>query len=186
MNNKHELNIVMKSEGLSGWSHILQKGYYKTGPANRTVREFIMAVTGYDCEFIDTTVRTIFLNYSPVDDIDQVLVKEGDKLSLGGAMPGLVGIVMGRDNPYKSFREGITCDGGEEMDSSEGDVRVFMKVFSTLVQKTGIELLNRGIELTVDEVNIVLEGVKQHIIDDGGILAFDGKQVALVSVEFVD
>ncbi|HKI82544.1 MAG TPA: hypothetical protein VKA04_12920, partial [Pseudodesulfovibrio sp.] len=80
---------------------------------------------------------------SPVDNLDETYIKDGDRMALGSAMPGLVGIVMGRDNFYKSFRSGIAVKDHTKSDA--GPARVSMKVFSTLAVESGRGLLGRGI-----------------------------------------
>ena len=110
------------------------------------MRGFLHRVVGYDDACIDGQVRTIFLNSSPMDGIDETHVRDGDRLSLGSAMPGLVGICMGRDNPYKSFRSDIACEKDEETEGGE-TVRVFVKVFSVLAVDTGADILAAGIEV---------------------------------------
>ena len=102
------LNIHMKTESISGWNFLLQKGFTLQGHAGMSVRAFLQESLGYENCLIDESVRTIFLNSSPVDDIDGAHLKEGDRVALGSAMPGLVGICMGRDNPYKDFRSDIS------------------------------------------------------------------------------
>lgn len=184
MNDVARLTVRMKSGAIGGWNLLLQKGFYKTGPAGLTVREFIMSVLGYESDYIDESVRTIFLNYSPVDDIDEARVNDGDKLSLGSAMPGLVGIVMGRDNPFKSFREGITCHDSEIGSEDVETVRVFMKIFSTLAVETGVAILACGIESTAGDVRIVLGNYKAHLLEEDGLEGLADDAVVMVSVEF--
>lgn len=186
MSDTAHLTIRMKTGALGGWNLLLQKGFYKTGPGGLTVREFVMKVLGYESEYIDKTVRTIFLNYSPVDNIDEAVVHDGDKLSLGSAMPGLVGIVMGRDNPFKSFREGITChDSGLGPDKEE-TIRVFLKVFSVLAVDTGADILACGIETTVGDVRTLIKNYKDHLIEADGLDGLGAGDIVSVSVEFVE
>ena len=141
-----ELKLEMRFGARLAFNTLLQRGFYLTGPAGLTVRGFLHRVVGYDDACIDGQVRTIFLNSSPMDGIDETHVKDGDRLSLGSAMPGLVGICMGRDNPYKSFRSDIACEKDEEAAGGE-TVRVFVKVFSVLAVDTGADILAAGIEV---------------------------------------
>lgn len=141
-----ELKLEMRSGARLAFNTLLQRGFYLTGPDGLSVREFLRRVVGYDDECIDGQVRTIFLNSSPMDGIDETHVKDGDRLSLGSAMPGLVGICMGRDNPYKSFRSDLSCDKDEEVGKG-GTVRVMVKVFSVLAVDTGADILAAGIEM---------------------------------------
>lgn len=170
MNDVNELNILMKSEAISGWNFLLQKGFSLRGRAGATVREFLRESVGYDDCLIDEKVRTIFLNSSPMDDIDTTHVKEGDRLALGSAMPGLVGICMGRDNPYKEFRSGIAARKNA-VEETARPVMVFVKVFSTLAVDTGVDLLGRGIEINAAILADFLKEKAEFIVKQDGVSA---------------
>lgn len=186
MNNVVCLKIRMNSKARTAWNFILQKGFYLTGQAGMSVRQFLVETLGFDNCLIDKEVRTIFLNSSPVDDIDGAYVKDGDRLALGSAMPGLVGICMGRDNPYKEFRSDIACQNGEGGEQSGEPVRVFMKIFSTLAVDTGADVLKRGIEINAGQLAEFLERQKAHVVDAGEADAVTNPDAdVLVVVEFI-
>ncbi|QGY40973.1 hypothetical protein GM415_12830 [Pseudodesulfovibrio cashew] len=185
MNNLKRLAIRMDEASRSNWNFILQKGFFVHGQEGMTVREFLFSRFGYDSDFIDNSVRTIFLNRSPVDGIDKVYVKDGDRLALGGAMPGLVGIVMGRDNPFKSFRKDIASKDGTADEAKGVSIRVFAKVFSTLAVESGEEILSRGIEIPGAYLQSVLEDHAAVYQDGGGAVEMPGdKEMVMVTVEF--
>lgn len=169
MNKVTCLNIRMAPEARPAWNFILQKGFFLRAQSGMTVRQFLAEVLGYENSFIDETVRTIFLNNSPVDDISSVHIKDEDKVSIGAAMPGLVGIVMGRDNPYKEFRSGIACNSNDGDLQPENEIRIFTKVFSVLVTKTGADILARGIEVGCDELREIVETNRDHLIAAEGL-----------------
>ncbi|XXJ20022.1 hypothetical protein ACR42D_10840 [Desulfovibrio caledoniensis] len=137
------MEITMVAEAAWSWNYVLQKGFFLDGVSGTSVRRFLHEALGFDDDFIESTVRTIFLNNSPVDDLDDTFIKDGDRMALGSAMPGLVGIVMGRDNFYKSFRSGIAVK--DHSRSEAAPARLSMKVFSTLAVESGRGLLARGI-----------------------------------------
>lgn len=186
MKNIDCLSLQMKSESRSAWNYILQKGFWIVGPACSSVRDFIKKTLGYDDDILDKQVRTIFLNNSPVDSIDGVYVEEGAKLALGGAMPGLVGIVMGRDNPYKEFRSGISCKETEGAAKGAQQVRVFLKIFSTLAVDTGTDILTKGIELKSETLKDFLEKQKAYLLNPEVLTSLDSTNDAPVrfTVEF--
>ena len=173
MNDILDMKLEMRTGARLGFNTLLQRGFYLTGPNGLTVREFLRRVVGYDDDCIDGQVRTIFLNSSPMDDIDQSHVREGDRLSLGSAMPGLVGICMGRDNPYKSFRSDIASVKDDESESGE-TVRVYVKVFSVLAVDTGADILAAGIEVDRSVLADLLEK------ETGKFVACEGKSAAEV------
>ncbi|MBC16537.1 MAG: hypothetical protein CL942_05740 [Desulfovibrio sp.] len=188
MKNIDCLSLKMKSESRAAWNYILQKGFWIVGPAGNSVRDFVKKTLGYDDDILDEQVRTIFLNNSPVDSIDGVYVEEGAKLALGGAMPGLVGIVMGRDNPYKEFRSGISCKETEGAGGSSQQVRVFLKIFSTLAVATGTDILTKGLELKAEALRDFLEKQKVHLLNPEVLTSLDSTDDAPVrfTVEFIN
>jgi hypothetical protein len=161
------MEISMSAEAAWGWNYILQKGFALAGVSGTSVRQFLHEALGFDDGFIDSTVRTIFLNNSPVDDLDHTYVKDGDRMALGSAMPGLVGIVMGRDNFYKSFRSGIAVKDHSRSDAAPA--RLSMKVFSTLAVESGRGLLARGILVDAAELAGFLRGRKEQILEGDGL-----------------
>lgn len=187
MNDLACLSLRMKADSRSLWNFILQKGFHVRGLSGMTVRQFLVEGLGYENAMIDESVRTIFLNSSPVDDIDAAYVKDGDRLALGSAMPGLVGIVMGRDNPYKEFRSGIACKGTGIVEKDERVIRLFVKIFSTLAVDTGTAVLAGGIEIKAGQLADFLERNKAHLIGGDGLdqLPEKSEQDVRVAVEFV-
>ena len=168
MNDTACLNIRMKAEAISGWNFLLQKGFSMSGRSGMSVRAFLQGSLGYENCLIDESVRTIFLNSSPVDDIDGVHLKEGDRLALGSAMPGLVGICMGRDNPYKEFRSGISANE-ENIDESAVPIFVSVKIFSTLAVDTGVDVLKKGILINAPLLADFLEDRMELVLDAAGL-----------------
>ena len=191
MENKGVLRLTMRAQARTAFNTMLQRGFYLTGRSGMTVREFLRDVVGYDDARIDGEVRTVFLNSSPMDGLDETRVRDGDRLALGSAMPGLVGICMGRDNPYKQFRESLAlerADGG----AADEPVRLFVKIFSVLAVDTGADILERGIEADRNVLAALLEAEKKHILSEGGespdeVIAAvkDGTETVRVSVRFV-
>ncbi|WP_285906852.1 hypothetical protein [Pseudodesulfovibrio pelocollis] len=165
------LRVRMRPEGRLAWNFLLQKGFFLAGRSGMTVREFLVSALGYDDRTIEEQVRTIFLNSSPMDDIDSAHVRDGDRLALGSAMPGLIGICMGRDNPYKGFRSDISALADEAVGDSREVITVFVKIFSTLAVDTGEAVLARGISLDAAELAEFLDRQQAHL------LPLDGQQV---------
>lgn len=167
MNKVDCMTIRMKSDIASAWNYFLQKGFFLDGVSGMSVHDLLREVLHFDDEFIEQTVRTIFLNNGPVDDIYETRIKDGDRMALGSAMPGLVGIVMGRDNPYKSFRDDIS-EHDNQVDDSHEPIRVSMKLFSVLTLKTRDDVLKRGIIAESQALHDFLQDKAEWIIEADG------------------
>ncbi|MEF2230322.1 MAG: hypothetical protein V3571_05285 [Pseudodesulfovibrio sp.] len=157
----------MRAGARTGFNTLLQRGFYLAGRSGMTVREFLREVVGYDDARIDRDVRTVFLNSSPMDGLDETMVRDGDRLALGSAMPGLVGICMGRDNPYKEFRKSLALERTAD-DEKGAPVRVYVKIFSVLAVDTGADILARGVEVDRESLVALLEREKENILSEAG------------------
>lgn len=151
---KCTMRTVEIGKGTLGTTTLLQKGVCVPGASGASVGEFLEQSLGLSPEYIDTDVRTIFLNCSPVDDIDGVHVKDGDVLSLSAAMPGLVGIAMGRNTAVSGFRSDISAKDSGEV--PEGDALVTVKLFNLVAQDAGPAILARGVVVSADALKSAL------------------------------
>lgn len=183
--------LTLRREARTGFNTLLQRGVYLVGRSGMTVRTFLREVLGYDDACIEGEVRTVFLNSSPMDGLDVSRLRDGDRLALGSAMPGLVGICMGRDNPYKSFRSSIDL-ARDESEGSNEPIRVCVKIFSVLAVDTGEGVLARGIEVDREPLLALLDRERANLLPEGGpgpseILAAlrDGEGPVRVRVRFV-
>ncbi|MCJ2164061.1 MULTISPECIES: hypothetical protein [unclassified Pseudodesulfovibrio] len=163
-NNVERLRIAMVEDAVAGWNYLLQKGFALEAVSGMSMRLFLREILGFDDNYIDTTVRTIFLNNSPVDDLETAKINDGDRIALGSAMPGLVGIVMGRNNPYKSFRSDISVREGS-FSINEVPAIVSVKIFSTLAVESGRDLLRRGILVDANMLASFLIDKKAQIVE---------------------
>lgn len=151
----HCITVHMKRQGLGLWNTLLQKGVVVRARVGISVSAFLEQQLGIDAAYVENVVRTIFVNGSPVDDVNTAPVNDGDVLALAGAMPGLVGIAMGRDTLVSSFRSDISCRGGEvSEDGTMGLVTV--KAFNVVAQTAGEKILNHGIVLSAEAFQLYL------------------------------
>jgi hypothetical protein len=167
-NNVVSLRIAMVEGAVAGWNYLLQKGFALEAVSGMSMRLFLRDILGFDDNYIDATVRTIFLNNSPVDDLDAINIHDGDRIALGSAMPGLVGIVMGRNNPYKSFRSDISVRKGS-LSIDQVPIVVSVKIFSTLAVESGRDILKRGILVDANMLATFLADKKSQIVEAEGV-----------------
>ncbi|WP_419788134.1 hypothetical protein [Pseudodesulfovibrio sp.] len=191
MKTELDLELTMCGSARTGFNTLLQRGFYMTCRAGMSVREFMREVLGYDDLLIDNDVRTVFLNSSPLDGLDTTHLQDGDRLALGSAMPGLVGICMGRDNPYREFRSSIGLVRHDAVETGE-IIRVFVKIFSVLAVDTGADILQRGIETEREPLIALLKKGGDNLLSEGEAGAAEildslrrGKGTVRLQVRFV-
>lgn len=151
------LKTVKIGKGTPGTITLLQKGVTIRAVAGMSIREFMEETLGLSSEYAENRVRTIFLNASPVDDIDGVKVKDGDFVSLSGALPGVCGIAMGRDTPISPFRTEISAKASDA--KREGQALIYLKLFNLVASEAGPVLLQKGV---IAEAKDVINSLGQN------------------------
>ena len=137
------LKTVTIGKGTPGTITLLQKGVTIRAVAGMSIREFMEEAIGLSADYAEHRVRTIFLNASPVDDIDGVKIQDGDFVSLSGALPGICGIAMGRDTVISPFRTEISAKSSDMR--REGQALIYLKLFNLVASEAGPVLLQKGV-----------------------------------------
>ena len=136
--------ITAESAAIEALCGIVQYGFQMRVRVGRPVREVLRLWCGIGDEYITGSIRTVFLDGKPVDDIDSAVVREGACLALSGAMPGLVGAVMRRGSSLASFRGTITHgESGDAPEEKDGMIRI--KLFNVIMKDLGRMFLEHGI-----------------------------------------
>ncbi|HET6418547.1 MAG TPA: hypothetical protein VFG19_00225 [Geobacteraceae bacterium] len=122
---------------------LLQRGCHVRVRTGCTLRELLCDDFRITPDYIKNDIKVIFIDYSPVDDLDTAIIKDGTILALSAAMPGLVGAAMRRDG-LSWMRTGITYhEDGSVHEQHEGVIQV--KLFNQVMADLGESFLRRGI-----------------------------------------
>lgn len=131
-----------------------QAGVWVLARPGESLRDFMAESLGFPASYIEGSVSTVFLDASPVDDIDAAVVRPGCLVALSGAMPGLVGAVMRRRSPYASFRKAISHAGESVTEAAgaesltggpEEACLVRLKLFNAVLRDMGRMVIERGV-----------------------------------------
>ncbi len=123
---------------------LLQEGVTVRVRAGCSVKDILCNDLHIAPEYVEERIKTVFLNNRPVDDYENALVREGDRLALSAAMPGLVGATLRRGGVLSAFRSSITHLSEEQCESfAQGEVTI--KLFNLLVREMAAPLLTHGI-----------------------------------------
>jgi len=137
------IDLFFDSAVVAAWSSCAQKGFSLPCRVGKTLDQLLVEQLGMDSNYVETVVRTVFHNSSPVDSLTEVTIADGDMVALAGAMPGLVGIAMGRNSPVGSFREDISSKPRKESKKVFGKVSI--KGFNVVVPELVRFALAHGI-----------------------------------------
>ncbi len=122
---------------------LLQKGCFIKVKTGCSLSDLLCDQFLISPDYIKNDIKVIFLDYSPVDNIDTAIIKDGAILALSAAMPGLVGAAMRRDG-LSWMRASITYHENEsEHDDKVGMLHV--KLFNQVMADLGESFLKRGV-----------------------------------------
>ncbi len=114
----------------------------------RSVLGFLVRDVGLTPEYVQQRITTVFLDGQVVDVLEDAMLREGSRLALSAAMPGLVGATLRRSGPYAAMRAEITRATEHEVHArSAGTAVVHVKLFNLLLDEIGPLLLDRGVLL---------------------------------------
>ena len=137
---------------------LLQKGVTVPATVGCTLKSLLCDQFTIPSDYVTDRITTIFLDNSPVDDLDRSIIQDGSRISLSAAMPGLVGATMRRGGFYAALREGIShiVERGTAANVC-GTVRV--KIFNLLMSEIGPLVLARGLILNQDELVDLMKNI---------------------------
>jgi len=145
------LELTVNKDLLPEFNILLQQGFFIKTEVGVSVRDLLKNECHRDGDYIESRIKTIFLNSKAVDDIDMAIIKEKSTLSICGAMPGLVGALMRSGSPMSSMRSSITYKEDISKLPEPGTGMVKMKLFNLILEDLGHDFLTGGIYfLSVD------------------------------------
>ena len=114
----------------------------------RSVLGFLVHDVGLTPEYVRQRITTVFLDGQVVDVLEDAMLREGSRLALSAAMPGLVGATLRRSGPYAAMRAEITRAAEHEVHVRSAATTVIqVKLFNLLIDEIGPLLLERGVLL---------------------------------------
>jgi hypothetical protein len=141
-------HITLARAELGRFGPALLAGVEVLAPA-RTVLGFLVEDLRLDAGYVRDRITTVFLDGEVVDLLDAAMLREGSRLALSAAMPGLVGATLRRGGPLAAMRAEITRAASlpAPAGAPAAPVVIRVKLFNMLVEEIGPTLLERGIVL---------------------------------------
>jgi hypothetical protein len=131
-------------EQISRLCTLMHNGCYVKVECGKTMRDLLCEQFQIPFEYVRKDIKVIFLEFSPVDNIETAIIKDGATLALSAAMPGLVGAAMRRDGDLTWLRSSITYQEGES-DHQVGQGLIQIKLFNRVMADLGESFLRRGV-----------------------------------------
>lgn len=125
-----------------------------------TYRELLTQQFQIDPAYVEKDIKVLFLDSSPVDDVDAAIIKNGSTIALSGAMPGVVGAAMRKDG-LGMMRSGITYRE-KAVERVRGPGAVFLKLFNVVMADLGPAFLRRGVYAEPSQLARLFERLDLH------------------------
>jgi hypothetical protein len=193
--------VTIKTIDLLPFYGILQQGIAKNINPGCTLKQLLCDQFNISPNYIETRIKTAFLNQKPVDNYDSAIVHDKDTLALSGAMPGLVGATFRKNSILSAFRRNISYrDFVAKKDASQnGNGKITIKLFNLLVNEIGPGLLESGILFQSEQlINIIktecskkeslfksikINGVNQFLKNDRILCNFKNDEIVFLKVQ---
>jgi len=173
-----EQNILVlraDPDALAGLAPLAREGFSVVARSGRSLRETLVNDFGLCPDCVEERIQTVFLDGSPVDDIDQDSARPGCTLALAAAMPGVAGIAMRRGSPVGVFREGVThhADADADAESGEEAFELTLKLFNSVAVECLAKVLAHGVAVRAARLAELLESNPEALT--GVAFALDGQ-----------
>jgi hypothetical protein len=152
-----KLTLRAEPEALVGLAAIAREGFGVSALPGRTLRETLTQDLGLCPECVEERIQTVFLDGSPVDDIDRDAARPGCTLALAAAMPGVAGIAMRRGSPVGVFREGVTHRAQQDATISAEPFELTLKLFNSVAVECLARVLAKGVRVPAARLAELLE-----------------------------
>lgn len=166
-------------EALAGLAPLAREGFGVVARPGRPLRETLTQDFGLCPDCVEERIQTVFLDGSPVDDIDQDSAHSGCTLALAAAMPGVAGIAMRRGSPVGVFREGVTHHADTaDMSNTAGAEQtepfaLTLKLFNSVAVECLANVLAKGVEVRAARLAELMESNPEALADVS--FALDGQ-----------
>jgi hypothetical protein len=158
------LDIFLKvpASSLISYCRLLHYGVVLLVPAEANVAEILRHGLQLNEEDLDF-VQTVFLDCSPLDDLEHARPRSGSVLAISAALPGLVGAVMRRSGALARLRESINLreerNQASPQRASIERIELTLKIFNLLQDRLGPRLLAQGVRVNAQQLAAFLQGL---------------------------
>jgi hypothetical protein len=154
------ITLEPTTEQIARLCTLMQKGCHIKVECGKSMRDVLCRQCGITPEYVRMDIKVMFLESSPVDDIDEAIIKDGAIIALSAAMPGLVGAAMRKDG-LTWMRTSITYHE-EEAQHKESLGLVQIKLFNQVMADLGESFLRRGVYV---KAGFLFESLKRFTPD---------------------
>jgi hypothetical protein len=173
------INLHSPEMALPGLQALLSKGFSVQTRVGGTLSSLLCDQLGIDPDYLKHRIQTLFLNSSPVDDVEKTTVADGDVVALSAAMPGLVGATMRKGGFYAKLRTHISHqeEDGEKKELSNGEVTI--RLFNVVAKELGPRFMERGVRVDKRALEVFFKLAAPALALSEATLTMDGKEISI-------
>ncbi len=139
---QHTAELTVLPAEVSRLTTLLQSGISLKASIGMPVGLFLSDLPGFDQNYLNEKVQTIFLDGSAIDDLQRSLSRPCHVLALSAAMPGLAGAIFRKNSLCAALRTRMHSSAAAGADGGETVVR--LKLFNAIAREKGGALLRDG------------------------------------------
>jgi hypothetical protein len=138
------LIITAIEASLPKFFRLIQSGFKLRAVTGVTIRSFLCGQLGLSEDYLEERIQTLFLDSKPVDNTAKTRIRDGSKLALSAAMPGVAGALFRKDGKYSAMRKGISYKP-QDVVSEEKAGWVTIRLFNLILKELGPFFLAKGV-----------------------------------------
>ena len=140
------LIITVPESILPKFFSLIQSGFIVKAVTDVSIKSFLCHQMGLPEDYFEERIQTLFLDSKPVDDVETACIKDGSRLALSAAMPGVAGALFRKGGRYSTMRKGISYNS-QDVISDEKSGWVTIKLFNLVLKELGPFFLSKGVWL---------------------------------------
>ena len=149
------VTLTVSPESFHLFTTVLQSGIEVKSFTTTQMAAFLCQLPGFTLDYISSTVETIFLNGTPVDDLSLPFAGKNPVLALSAAMPGLAGAVFRKNSIHSALR--THTDSSPQPYDHKQATTVTLKLFNSVAKERGGSLLKAGVSIKAAKVLTFLQ-----------------------------
>jgi hypothetical protein len=145
-NNAEDTRLIITAAEalLPTFFRLIQSGFTVKAVTGVSIRAFLCGQVGLPEDYFEERIQTLFLDSKPVDDAATALIRDGSRLALSAAMPGVAGALFRKGGRYSAMRNNISYKTqGAVLDEKTGWVTI--KLFNLVLKELGPFFFAKGI-----------------------------------------
>lgn len=156
------IDIESSEKSHATWRYLMQSPSEVTADIGDTMLHFLTKRLEFDENYIDSQIKTIFIDGKPVDDLTTAKIPENARIALGAVAPGVAGMTMCRNSPISSMRSGITFHN-EQTDQHITEGTVTLLLFNAVMEDKGLQVLQKGIAIPASKLESAITQTAEEI-----------------------